>query len=234
MFSVTLTDGTVVRVDGDLDMSLPVVVLLHGMGGTSLDLTDPATGRPGLAFDKNATFPLYKDEGVHFTPPLVPVAGFFLDPTATPLTSWSQALNAAGLSTVSYTQSAPSGLIAPNVAQLTRLVTELLIGDPRLSGLRVAFVGHSRGGLIARSFLVAAAANPAMATFMSRVTSLVTLHSPHLGSGVANLATTVDGLLARLQAAFAAAGCDELILFPCSPDPDQVDLLASAVQQYLG
>jgi alkanesulfonate monooxygenase SsuD/methylene tetrahydromethanopterin reductase-like flavin-dependent oxidoreductase (luciferase family) len=28
---------------------------------------------------------------------------------------------------------------------------------------------------------------------------------------------------------FAAAGCDELILFPCDPDPDQVELLAEAV-----
>ncbi|MDA2893283.1 LLM class flavin-dependent oxidoreductase [Mycolicibacterium sp. BiH015] len=27
--------------------------------------------------------------------------------------------------------------------------------------------------------------------------------------------------------AFSAAGCDELILFPCLPDPDQVDLLAA-------
>jgi len=30
--------------------------------------------------------------------------------------------------------------------------------------------------------------------------------------------------------AFAAAGCDELILFPCSADPDQVDLLAGAAR----
>jgi alkanesulfonate monooxygenase SsuD/methylene tetrahydromethanopterin reductase-like flavin-dependent oxidoreductase (luciferase family) len=29
--------------------------------------------------------------------------------------------------------------------------------------------------------------------------------------------------------AFAQAGCGELILFPCSPEPDQVDLLADAV-----
>jgi len=28
---------------------------------------------------------------------------------------------------------------------------------------------------------------------------------------------------------FAAAGCDELILFPCDPDPVQVDLLADAI-----
>jgi alkanesulfonate monooxygenase SsuD/methylene tetrahydromethanopterin reductase-like flavin-dependent oxidoreductase (luciferase family) len=28
---------------------------------------------------------------------------------------------------------------------------------------------------------------------------------------------------------FAAAGCDELVMFPCDPDPEQVDLLADAV-----
>lgn len=30
-------------------------------------------------------------------------------------------------------------------------------------------------------------------------------------------------------AGFAAAGCDELVLFPCDPDPAQVDLLADAI-----
>jgi hypothetical protein len=34
---------------------------------------------------------------------------------------------------------------------------------------------------------------------------------------------------ARVQA-FAEAGCDELILFPGNPDPDQVDLLADALE----
>ena len=29
--------------------------------------------------------------------------------------------------------------------------------------------------------------------------------------------------------AFSAAGCDELVLFPCDPDPGQVDLLAEAI-----
>ena len=31
-------------------------------------------------------------------------------------------------------------------------------------------------------------------------------------------------------AAFERAGCEELILFPCSPDPKQVELLAAAVR----
>jgi alkanesulfonate monooxygenase SsuD/methylene tetrahydromethanopterin reductase-like flavin-dependent oxidoreductase (luciferase family) len=32
-------------------------------------------------------------------------------------------------------------------------------------------------------------------------------------------------------AGFAAAGCDELVLFPCDPDPAQVDLLADAIAE---
>ena len=37
-----------------------------------------------------------------------------------------------------------------------------------------------------------------------------------------------DGVRDAL-AAFAAEGCDELILFPCSPEPDQVDRLMEIV-----
>jgi alkanesulfonate monooxygenase SsuD/methylene tetrahydromethanopterin reductase-like flavin-dependent oxidoreductase (luciferase family) len=39
--------------------------------------------------------------------------------------------------------------------------------------------------------------------------------------------TSVDAVRSAVDA-YTAAGCDELILFPCSPDPAQVDLLASA------
>jgi alkanesulfonate monooxygenase SsuD/methylene tetrahydromethanopterin reductase-like flavin-dependent oxidoreductase (luciferase family) len=43
----------------------------------------------------------------------------------------------------------------------------------------------------------------------------------------ASAATDEDTVLAYIQA-FTEAGCDELFLMPCSPDPEQVDLLASA------
>ncbi|HEY1274473.1 MAG TPA: LLM class flavin-dependent oxidoreductase [Thermoleophilaceae bacterium] len=39
--------------------------------------------------------------------------------------------------------------------------------------------------------------------------------------------TTPEAVRERIDG-FAAAGCDELVLFPSSPDPDQVDLLAEA------
>jgi alkanesulfonate monooxygenase SsuD/methylene tetrahydromethanopterin reductase-like flavin-dependent oxidoreductase (luciferase family) len=45
---------------------------------------------------------------------------------------------------------------------------------------------------------------------------------------VESAATDADTARGYVQG-FEAAGCDELILFPCSPDPGQVDLLADAV-----
>lgn len=43
----------------------------------------------------------------------------------------------------------------------------------------------------------------------------------------ASAATDAETVRGYIQA-FANAGCDELVLFPCSPDPAQVDLLAEA------
>jgi hypothetical protein len=208
----TLADGrTTVTVDstGPIDPSLPLVLLMHGLGGTSLDMTNPAAKYPGLSFNRSVSFPLYKDEGVNLGPPILPAARFYLDPPAPPLTSWNTALKAAGFTTITYTQSGP--LIASDVTQLTSLVTQVLMagtvaGLPSLSGFRVAFVCHSRGGLVARSFLGGAGANPALAGFLPRVTALVTLHSPNAGSGVAGVGAAVAGLLGRLTTAFAGAG----------------------------
>ena len=46
---------------------------------------------------------------------------------------------------------------------------------------------------------------------------------------VARAATDAETVRENVEA-FAAAGCDELIFFPCDPDPDQVDLLADALR----
>jgi hypothetical protein len=50
---------------------------------------------------------------------------------------------------------------------------------------------------------------------------------------VAQGAAVSEQMVQQYAAGFAAAGCDELIFFPCAPDPGQVGLLASAVQSYL-
>jgi alkanesulfonate monooxygenase SsuD/methylene tetrahydromethanopterin reductase-like flavin-dependent oxidoreductase (luciferase family) len=46
---------------------------------------------------------------------------------------------------------------------------------------------------------------------------------------IAGSAATDDGRVKQYVDAFASAGCDELIFFPCAPDPGQVDLLAEAI-----
>ena len=46
---------------------------------------------------------------------------------------------------------------------------------------------------------------------------------------VARAATDAETVRENVRA-FAEAGCDELIFFPCDADPDQVDLLADALQ----
>lgn len=209
MFTVPLGDGfTTVTINGDnggaLDPSLPLVVLLHGMGATASDMTAPLTARSGVAFNRAVSYPPYRDEGIRPSPPPLPVARFYTDPPLTTVTSWSAALNAAGFATASYTQN--GGTIGVSAAQLATFASGPLSTDSRLSGVRIAFLGHSRGGVIARSFLVGAAANPALTTFLGRVTALITLHSPHAGSGLASTAVAVDGLAARLQGLIAFMG----------------------------
>jgi alkanesulfonate monooxygenase SsuD/methylene tetrahydromethanopterin reductase-like flavin-dependent oxidoreductase (luciferase family) len=51
---------------------------------------------------------------------------------------------------------------------------------------------------------------------------------PRADQAVAEALTT-PGRLSDAINAFAQAGCDELILFPCNPDPSQIDQLAQAL-----
>lgn len=53
--------------------------------------------------------------------------------------------------------------------------------------------------------------------------------APGVVDMIAGGALTSTGAVRGAVDAFAEAGCDELILFPCSPDITQVDLLAEAV-----
>jgi alkanesulfonate monooxygenase SsuD/methylene tetrahydromethanopterin reductase-like flavin-dependent oxidoreductase (luciferase family) len=50
-----------------------------------------------------------------------------------------------------------------------------------------------------------------------------------LAATIAGGAATDEATVKQYVDAFAGAGCDELILFPCDPDPGQVDLLADAI-----
>jgi alkanesulfonate monooxygenase SsuD/methylene tetrahydromethanopterin reductase-like flavin-dependent oxidoreductase (luciferase family) len=54
----------------------------------------------------------------------------------------------------------------------------------------------------------------------------------HAAAVAASVATDQDSVRSTI-AAYSAAGCDELLFFPCSTDPAQVEFLAQDASPYL-
>ncbi len=183
----------------DADPALPVVVLLHGWGGRISDMTAPLSTFGPIAFDRRTPPAPLTDRGWAVLPPLLPVRGYRTDPMLGAVTGWRDALLGAGFCTVEYTQ--PQRSIGADAMDLGAL-GGILAALPKLAGRRFALLAHSRGGLVARSFLGAATGS----AFVARTASIISLHSPHAGSSLANVAAAVDALLARAQAAFASLG----------------------------
>ena len=111
----------------------------------------------------------------------------------------------AGFSTLSYRQIAPLGILEPNVAQLLDVAAGPLRGH-RLRRLPLVLLAHSRGGLLARSFIARAADRPELAGVVDRIEQVITLHSPHQGSGLAGLTVRMDATARRLQLLVRALG----------------------------
>ena len=120
--------------------------------------------------------------------------------------SWREALLAAGYSTLSYPQVAPLGTLAPNVEQLLAAAAGPLSCHRPIRRLPLVLLTHSRGGLLARSFVQAAAARRELHGLLSRIGRVITLHAPHAGSGLAGLALRVDAGARRLHALVGSLG----------------------------
>lgn len=127
-------------------------------------------------------------------------------------TSWRDALLAAGYSTLSYRQAAPLGTLEPNVEQLLGVATGPLSTEDRLRRLPLVVLAHSRGGLLARAFLDRAAAQPAVHGVLDRIERVITLHSPHQGSGLAGLTVRMDATARRLQTLVGSLGLRPAVL----------------------
>lgn len=127
-------------------------------------------------------------------------------------TSWRDALLEAGYSTLSYRQTAPLGTLEPNVEQLLRVASGALSTDDRLRRLPLVVLAHSRGGLLARAFLDRAAGEPMLRGVLDRVERVITLHSPHQGSGLAGLTVRMDATARRLQTLVGSLGLRPAVL----------------------
>jgi alkanesulfonate monooxygenase SsuD/methylene tetrahydromethanopterin reductase-like flavin-dependent oxidoreductase (luciferase family) len=96
--------------------------------------------------------------------------------------------------------------------------------------VRQAWADHGRAGtpwlMALPYFCLGPRAGDDAARFL---TDHYAIEGPETAEQMAARALTDVDSLREAVAAYEAAGCDELILYPCSPDPQQVRLLADAV-----
>jgi hypothetical protein len=204
-FSVPYTDAlgnprtsATVTLQDSPDSTRPVVLLLHGNNGTAEDMANPAL-HPGMNYDYRARIPPLIDRGWQ-SYPNVGIWGFDLDPFKGVI-SWQAALEAAGFGTAWYSQVDNAGFLATPALELRAVVLAILKRLP--PERQLALLAHSRGGLLARRFLVDSAGEPTL----QRLALLVTLHTPHAGSQLAVIANALNDAIAVATAAnLATAG----------------------------
>jgi hypothetical protein len=200
------TDHLTVDGDPTVNLTLPLVILLHGTAGTIDDMSNPSNR--GFTFDTMTPVQSPRDRGVH-SYPNVGVWGFALDDQISPPpTGWQPFLRNNGFMTLNYAQientgslqNTSSGSASDPVLQLHAIVMALIAAYP---SRRLAFVTHSRGGILLRTWLVRHGRDAAVA---SRLCTAVMLASPNAGSDIANVAVTINGVTHFLEGQIGQVG----------------------------
>jgi predicted esterase len=160
----------------------PLIILLHGTSGDANDMADPAV-HPGENYERIAPGSIV-DHGWH----PYPNAGFWAlgADRLTSVTGWAPFLAAAGFPTINYSQTKPRELLVEPLRELRAVLDAIDLDDAFLPvrDRRIALLGHSRGGILARLILVELAASGAL--ILGRIDTCITLHSPNQGSTLAN------------------------------------------------
>jgi hypothetical protein len=167
----------------------PIVLLLHGAMGSMADMIAPADG-PDNNYDHLA--PLRGE--VAIGPRAYPGIGVYscceLDPKK-PVRSWRDVLSQHGFWTATYSQLDPGGFLDRPTRELVEVVRALDATYDR----PLVVLAHSRGGLLTRNFLKSFPNDAGTVQFV------ITLHSPHTGSSIANIAETVRDAIEELRSA---------------------------------
>lgn len=97
-------------------------------------------------------------------------------------------------------------------------------------GVRQAWAEHGRTGrprlMALPYFCLGPRSRAAAETFL---TDHYAIEGPDTAARLAALALTDSAAVRQAIAAYQDSGCDELIFFPCDPDPGQIGMLADAV-----
>ena len=158
----------IVSYQGDGDK--PVVIFIHGLGMDSNIWVDPSRSRV-----LGGMFPLQVllEKGPRAVQSGV-VRTLFDD------------LRTAGYSVITWSQERPAGPIDSVVPELSEIV---VIAD-RMTAEGIILVGHSRGGLVARKYLL---------MNEKPVRGLITISTPHKGSSVARVIKYLSPLASALN-----------------------------------
>ncbi len=186
---VTRSNNTVEFMDagGGADPDLPLVILLHGLLGSASNMTNPDHN-----YNNMFAVPATVDRGWHWYPN-AGVWSFEEDPLMT-VTSWRKALNTAGFPTLVYNQIDNNRFLASPTLELKAIMEQVVLQN--FANKKLAFVAHSRGGLLLRNFLVGCRGEN---NLLNRIVSAVTLHSPNQGTELANIGSAVIAAIDALS-----------------------------------
>jgi pimeloyl-ACP methyl ester carboxylesterase len=192
-----------VTLPADLEIVLPtagkpLVFLLHGAFGDKDHMTNPFV--TGFNHDYGSAFPPDRIIGWSWYPGIGPWS-FELDPLKQ-VGSWRDALNVRGFGTVAYTQTSTTGPLQPAVDQLAEVV-KLVTEELSEKEVEADFVllAHSRGGLLARKFLV-----DYEPELTQKIRHVVTLHSPHQGDQLAFAGASLNTAISDFRASLGPKG----------------------------
>lgn len=197
----------------------PLVVLLHGLAGTAEHMSDPGSVFSQFARERVVEHTTV-DRGTHNTPgPPLTAFNIDVDPQIS-VRSWTQFLTGQGFPILNYSQIDPRERLARTTAECIAVLRAIeaqqlgTLNDPVLEPIkdrRIVIIGHSRGGVLARQVLVDL--DQASDPTLQRISTCITLHSPHSGSTLANTANLIESELPRLQALVDALDLPAEIVF---------------------
>jgi pimeloyl-ACP methyl ester carboxylesterase len=195
-----------------------VILLLHGLGGSSGDWNSPQWR--SYEWD-HGNHPANRHDENNWTPPVNFLPDISLSGKRE-IRCWSGILRGLGHTVIHYSQDGNNDVAEVPLKQLEDLIVPYVrnvVLQDNLAGKRVTVLGHSRGGILIRYYL---ARDPSASDWIQRV---ITLASPHNGTDAPRAKRRVaDWVALRLSGDPISWAAGQTILFLIDQLTDWLDM----------